>query len=112
MTKRPPQGRGSGGRVTPSAKATEAAKAAAEAEAAPKGKGRLLRSSKERAAAPAAPSAAPATAAARSSSSSKADREVAGAVAVGEPPVPPGSEATDDGAPVWGMGEVALWWFL
>ena len=141
MTKRPPQGRGSGGRVTPSVKATEAAAAATEPARARRG--RVPRSTKPAKAkptstsgkAPEAPAAGKAGADAepdtvaktgtkrragtggkggtkaatsggpgeRADAGSRADRSAAGGGGV--------AEAVDE-APVWGMGDMLIWWLV
>lgn len=117
MTKRPPQGRGSGGRVTPSVKAAEAAAAAAEPTRTPRG--RVPRSTKP------ARSAAPAKAGSTKSgattpsggskaskpSSSGGSKASGGNAAPG--PEPKGQVVADvDDAPVWGMGDMAIWWLV
>jgi membrane protease YdiL (CAAX protease family) len=127
MTKRPPQGRGSGGRVTPSAKATEAAaaEAAEAAKAAGTGRGRLLRSTKARATAPTPQAARPpratrGSAKAAAAASERGDDD--GASAKGAPKGgakgtatavvdPPADDGVDE-APVWGMGDVLIWWLV
>lgn len=108
MTKRPPQGRGSGGRVTPSVKATEAAaKAASDDAEAPKGgRGRLLKSTRQ------PKSAEPATPEPAGRTSGRKDRSAATAVA--DPPSSPPDDGTEPlgDAPVWGMGDMFIWWFV
>jgi membrane protease YdiL (CAAX protease family) len=172
FTTRPPQGRGSGGRVTPSAKATEAAAAeateAAKAASKAGSKGRVLRSTKARPAAspPAGSSATGAGAGSGKGSSSGANKgankgaskgaakgsasgttkgatTASKATDVAEPAdVTPtnalvarvtgwfaGTASTEadedkapqaataapdaaDDAPVWGMGDVLIWWLV
>lgn len=110
--------------MTPSAKAAEAAAAAAEAEesAAKASKGRLLRSSKVRAAAPApTPKKSAAATPAKASTSAKPAKAAekapsgkAGAAAAGVA-LADGDEVAadpDDEAPVWGMGDVLIWWLV
>ena len=134
MTKRPPQGRGSGGRVTPSAKATEAA--AAEAKAAPKGRvprsTRAARTPEGTSGAKAgsdATSASGATAGtAASARAGRADKpakaakpakattaDAAATTATkrgrGLEPTGGGVDAPED-APVWGMGDMVIWWLV
>ena len=160
MAKRPPQGRGSGGRVTPSAKArdggppSEAPKARPRArvpQATEAGKAKVAKTgakdavrtqarakatgtAKPAAAAPAAKSAktaktaktATTDAVLRSAKESKVAKAARDAVLADAPPATGGGlrgllagpadptyvKPRDRERPWWGMGDMALWWFV